>query len=365
MQYNRERKLNGRASIALAVALALAAYLLASFLKSATNTPLSGAIRLNVPSNREIQVHGSNILFLEGSVLHSLDSSGNYIWNLSFELDSQFDVSDYGVAMWSNRQLLLAARDTGHSLFTKRLDEKVLSAKAGDRYVAAIIGEENDNTVVIMNHSGDIVDTLTDFKGYTVLDFGFFDGRELFWIMTLDSTGSVPNCRISTFIPAKRETGSITDNEQVIYEVMFRSSYIQAVGTNYIRLYDYTGSEQTKERCLVYGWYLEDVDKRTDNPLMLFVPNSQVEDEAQISDVRMIRGSSEFIIHLPVACRLLCANGNDFYGFSRDSVVKGTFGQKTSSLYKLPVTVDNVIGITDDNTAVVTSAGSIFLIQMP
>lgn len=366
MEYNRNLRLSGGAAIALAVALTMAAYLLASLFQSDQSTPLASVVRLNTATNREVQVTGDTIYYLETGSLHNVATSGKYIWNVGTDIDTQFKTSDYGVATWNRRKLSLLDKKTGSLLFTKNMEEEILSAMIGDRYVVAVIGAENDSKVVLMNHYGTVVDNLTDFKGYTVLDYGFFEGRDLFWIMTLDSTGSVPTCKISTYIPGKRETGSITDSEQVIYQVMFRSSYIAAVGTNYMRLYDYTGAEQTKERTTVYGWYMEAVDKRTtDNPLMLFVPNAQMEDNIEISDVRMIRGSSEQIIHLPVACRQLEAIGNNFYGFSKEYLVKGSFGQKTSTVYKLPVTVDNVIGITTDNTAVITSGGSIYLILMP
>ena len=53
------------------------------------------------------------------------------------------------------------------------------------------------------------------------------------------------------------------------------------------------------------------------------------------------------------------------YGFSQEYLVCCAFGQKKATVYKLPVLVDTVIGITTDQTAVVTSGGSIYLIRLP
>lgn len=365
MDYKRQVRLEWGPAILLGVIMIMLAYLAASWIHSGDDVPLRSVIRLNTAANREIQLSGSNVYYLEGGSLHCVTSGGKYIWNLGVDSDSQFTATPYGVAVWSRKKLTVVDPNTGHPLASKTMSDEVISAKVGDTYVAVVQGAQDNSDAVIMDHFGNVVDTLSDFDGYTVLDFGFFEGRELFWIMTLDSTGSVPSCRISTYIPGKRETGTINDGEQVIYRVMFRSSYIAAVGTDYIRLYDYTGAEQAKKRITVYGWYMDAVDRSTDDPLMLFVPNRQVEDKRELCDVRMILGDAERIIHLPVKCKQLEANGTDLYGFSEDTLVKCAFGQKIPTAYKMPVLVDNVIGITADKTAVVTSGGAIYLIRVP
>lgn len=365
MDYKRKQTLRWPAVLALVVAMTLAAYLIALAMREGGDTPLSSVVRLNTVSNRDVRVSGKNVYYLEGGSLHCVTSEGKYVWNLGVDSDSEFSASEHGVAVWNRKKLTLVDKETGHLLTSKTMDGEILSALVGDRYAAVVIGPEHASTVALLNSSGDVVDTLTSFDGYTVLDYGFYEGQELFWIMTLDSAGSTPSCRISTFIPGKRETGTIEDTEQVIYQVMFRSNYIAAVGTNYLRLYDYTANEKKNQRVTVYGWYMEAVDKRSDDPLMLFVPNQQMEGSIAISDVRMIRGSSEQIVHLPVVCSTLLADGSTMYGFSQEYLVCSAFGEKKSTVYKLPVLVDTVIGITTDHTAVVTSGGSIYLIRLP
>lgn len=365
MDYNRKQTLGWPAVLALVVAMTLAAYLIAIAARGSGDTPLSSIVRLNTVSNRDVRVSGANVYYLEGGSLHCVTSGGKYVWNLGVDANSEFSASEHGVAVWNRKKLTLVEKETGHLLTSKTMSGEILSAIVGDRYTAVVLAPEHNSTVVLLNSGGDVVDTLTSFGGYTVLDYGFYEGHELFWIMTLDSAGSTPTCQISTFIPGKRETGTIEDSEQVIYQVMFRSNYIAAVGTNYLRLYDYTANEKKTQRKTVYGWYMDAVDKRSDDPLMLFVPNQQVEGTIAISDVRMIRGSSEYIVRLPVVCSVLQADGNTMYGFSQEYLVCCAFGQKKATVYKLPVLVDTVIGITTDHTAVVTSGGSIYLIRLP
>ena len=365
MDYKRQYTLKWSTVLTVIAAMMLAAYLLARLFSNSGDDPLSSVVRMNIPANRDVQVAGDYIYYMESGSLHCVDSSGKYVWNRGNDVDSSFHATKYGVAVWSGESISLYKAETGETLTSEVMETEILSAGIGDTYAAVVLGPEHDSTVVLMTHGGKVVDTLTGFTGITVMDYDFFEGRDLFWLMTMDSGGSIPTCKISTYKPGKRETGTIEDMEQVIYQVMFRSSYITAVGTNHLCMYDYHGNELKDERKTVYGYYLYAVDKSDENPLMLFVPNSQAEGEIKISDVRMIRGSSEKIIHLPIECKQLEAKSGTLYGFSSEYLTVCPFGSIKSSLYKLPVMLDTVIGITGDKTAVVTSGGAIYLIKLP
>lgn len=365
MDYKRQYTLTWPAAIALAVALTLAAYLMARLFASGADTPLSSVNRMSVPANREVQVSGEYIYYLESGSLHCVNSEGKYVWNKAVELNSSFYATPHGVACWSGKTLSMYDKDTGGLLGSRQLDSEILSARVGDAYAAAVLAPEHDSTVKLLDLNGNDVDHLTGFTGLTIMDYDFFEGRDLFWLMTMDTGGSMPTCKISTYKPGKRETGVIEDMEQVLYQVMFRSSQIAVVGTNYLCMYDYHGKEIEEDRTTVYGYYLHAVDKSVDNPLMLFVPNRQSEGASGITDVRMIRGRSESLIHLPRECTHLEAKGTTLYGFSGRYLVKNEFGEKTSKVYTFPVDVETVLGITSDKTAVVTSAGSIFLVRLP
>ena len=365
MDYKRQHTLQWPAAIAMAIALTLAAYLMAKLFSSGGNTPLSSVTRLTVPANREVQVSGDYIYYLESGTLHCINSSGKYVWNTGVEMDSEFYATNHGVAVWNGKMLSLFDKDSGISMGSRQLDGEIISASVGDAYAAAVLGPEHDSTVKLLDRNGNDVDLLTGFSGLTIMDYDFFEGRDLFWLMTMDTGGSMPTCKISTYKPGKRETGVIEDMEQVLYQVMFRSSQIAVVGTNHLCMYDYHGKEIEKDRVTVYGYYMHAVDKSSDNPLMVFVPNRQAEGANGISDVRLIRANSESIIHLPVECKQLEAKGATLYGFADRYLVKNNFGEKTSKVYAFPVQVDTVIGITADRTAVVTSSGSIYLVRLP
>ena len=365
MQIRNQRPISRLHGALLAALITVVVFFIALIANRSGSAALESAVRINTSNIHDVQVEGEYIYYLEAGSLHCVNSKGKFKWNTSVDRNSGFKVTGKGIAVWSGSRLRIVDIDTGVVIGNVSTPSEIISAVVGDVYVAVVLSPEHNSTVLLLDHYGNTVDTLTDFKEVTVLTCGFFEGRELFWIMTLDSTGSLPTCRISTFKPGKRETGSITDMEQVIYNVMFRSSYICATGTDYMRVYDYTGAEQVNQRLTVYGWYLEAVDSSSDNPLMLFVPSAQAGENMQINDIRCVKGSDEHLLHFPVVCSQLKCFGNTIYGFAGSQLAVGTYGSSNSTVYALPLYVNDVLGITSSRVAVVTSGGSLYMIQLP
>lgn len=364
MEKRRGVSLSRPAVLTIVLAMTLVAYLIANSLHNGSKVPLSTALSLNISAYQDVKIGGDSVYYYDGTILHSLNSSGKYNWSVAAGVDAQYTVSDDGIAIWTGKTLTLVDGLTGKNLYTGTMEANILSARVGSSYAAVVLSPEHDSSVKLIEHGGTVVETIA-FEDTTILDYGFFSTSSLFWAMTLDSTGTVPTCTISTYKPGKMITGSIADTQQVLYQVLFQSSQICAVGTTHLRVYDYTCIEQTSARRLVYGWYLQDVDKEAENPLMLFVPNSQIDGSPRISDVRMIRGNAESIVHLPYTCVSLVASGDKLYGFSDEYVVICPMGQTVSTAYKMPISANNVIGITSDKVAVVTSNNMVYLVRLP
>ena len=352
-------------SILLAAIITLAVFLIALIIRNSKDAPLETALRLNTSGSRDVQIYEDKIFYIEGGSLHCVTTEGKFVWNLSVESGAGFNVTGKGVAVWTGTRVRLIDTLTGVESGVVSAGKEVLSAVVGDVYAAIVLAPEHSSEVLLTDLYGSEVDRLTDFEEVTVVDCGFFEGRELFWIMTLDSTGSLPTCKISTYKPGKRETGSITDMEQVIYKVMFRSNNICAVGTNYMRVYDYTGSEKTDEQLMVYGWTLEAVESNSENPLMLFTQPKSEGDEYAFCDVRCVKGKSEYMLHLNVECSALSVFNDTVYGFGGSMLVVADYKTGASNVYRMPVSVDSVLGITSDRTAVVASGSSIYMIKLP
>ena len=125
--------------------------------------------------------------------------------------------------------------------------------------------DETSAQLLIYELTGRQIDQV-DLAGQIVMDFGFFSNGALLWVMTMDTSGSVPMSIITTYQPGRQTLGSVREIEEVVYRTLFQASQLRAVGTTYIKTYDYAGSEITSERKLVYGWYMEAVEENVSNP---------------------------------------------------------------------------------------------------
>ena len=197
------------------------------------------------------------------------------------------------------------------------------------------------------------------------MDFGFFSNGALLWVMTMDTSGSVPMSIITTYQPGRQTLGSVREIEEVVYRTLFQASQLRAVGTTYIKTYDYAGSEIASERKLVYGWYMEAVEENVSDPLMALVPVAQSDAMAQISDVKLIQGGTERLLRMPFPCDAIFCRAGTLYGFSDSAVMICRAGETRARAYQLPIVVDGVVGVTSANTAIVESAGELYTIALP
>jgi hypothetical protein len=350
-------------SVVLVVALiSLLAWLIASQIASRSSGALRSKTALPARSGQAMEPLGEGLVFSDGTTLHALNGKGLQIWSYAAGSGSSFSVGKGGVAAWQGKTLSLLSQDQGATLYSGTLEAEILDARMDTQYAAAQVGTEHSSVMLIMEHGGRQVDRI-ELANQTVLDFGFFYSGSLFWVMSMDTEGTVPLCSISTYKPGKMLAGTITDTQQVLYEVLFQSSKIRAVGTTHIKDFDYTSRELTGDRMLVYGWYLMDLDDNADNPLMAFVPVAQAE-SGQIQDVRMIRGQTDHPVRLPYPAARVYARDDAIYAFTSQYVMMCRLDQTTPETYQMPIDVDDVLGITSNHQAIVSSGGVVYLVPL-
>ena len=157
----------------------------------------------------------------------------------------------------------------------------------------------------------------------------------------------------------------IHDNEQLMYGVVFQSSYFCCAGDTYLKVYDYTGSEDKSRRRLVYGWFMAALDDVADDPMMAFVPNNQYDGQDGMHDVRMIRASLDQQVRMPYGCQKLVARNNRVYGFSTEGYVMiAEQGRAEVQAYRLPLQIDRIYGVTGDDRAVLANGGTVYLLNL-
>lgn len=321
---------------------------------------------VSLTGNEGVQVSGNGFVYYNGSTLASVSSSGETLWTYMVGANASFNASDAGVAAWSGQTLTVIDREQASTIYSNpSMEAEVLSARTGEVYTAVLLAPEHDSTIVLIENGGREVDRIT-FADQTVLDYGFFSSGELFWVMSLDTSGTVPTTSISTYRPGRMIVGSITDSQQLMYQVMFQSSQVVCAGTTYLKVFDYTGQEVTDKRVLTYGWYLAAVEQGRDDPMMAFVPDAQYGAGGEMRDVRMIRSNLDQIVRMPYPCKALVAKGDRVYGFSDSGyVMVARAGTQEVDAYMLEVASGDVYGVTDDRVAVIGSGNTAYLVTLP
>ena len=277
--------------------------------------------------------------------------------------EADFSATDYGVATWVGNTVTLIDNQSGSTTFNGNMDASVISARVGDKYTAILMGEESDSTMVLMENGGRQINKIT-LTGQTAIDYGFFSNGSLLWVMVCDTNGTVPVCSIQTYRPGKEIVGSIGDTQQLVYAVMFQSSQVCVAGDTYLKVYDYTGTEDAAKRKLVYGWYLADSDDTAADPLMAFVTDSQYS-QSDIRDVRVMRSNLDQVIRLPFGCKDLVCVGSRIYGFANDGhLLILEAGSQKADAFRLNLAIDEVYGVTRDGVAILGSGSGTYLVNM-
>lgn len=349
--------------VALSCAIAYVAALI--YARTADSASFTKVRSLQIDSASRVEAVSDGLVVYDGSTIRKVSAQSLDGWSYAMGVGADFSASDAGVAAWNDRTLTLIDGSTGVTSYSGSMDETVLSARMGRMYTAALLGPEHNSTIVLMESGGRRVDSIT-LADQTVVDYGFFYNDKLFWVMTLDTNGTVPCCTVSTYRPGRRIVGQITDSEQTLYRALFRQSQIYCVGDTFVKVFDYNGKEKSDLRRLVYGWMLADADETmNDDPLMAYVPTGQYDASGEMRDVRMVRGSTSRTVRMPYACASIVAKEDGVYGFSGDGyVMVAKLDRQKVDAYRLNASFDQVYGVADGSIAMLSSGNTFYFVSL-
>lgn len=365
MEHAHAKRLSWIAAIVVSACLCLAAWLISGWINRFGNDAmLTDVVLLPCSASQKVKVWENGVIYSDGTSLHALDGSGRQKWTYPVGTGLDFAVGDQTVAAWSGSTLALLDSKSGASLLTTTMSDPVLSACAGPTYAAVLTGEEHNATLNVLDLSGRQVDSIS-LASLTVLDFDFFSEGSMLWVMLLNTEGSQTMSMVSTYRPGRVQSGSITDTQQLVYHVSFTANSVQTVGTSYLKTYDYTGAEQTDQRKLLYGWTMLAADSSASSPLMVFAPENEVSTAATISDLRVISGGVDRIVRMPFPCYAVAARAGTLYGFSGRCAMVYRLSDKRAIAYTMPFETTSFLGLTKNQSAVLVSGDSVYLVSLP
>ncbi|MBR1559528.1 MAG: hypothetical protein IJ646_04730 [Clostridia bacterium] len=364
MERKRKQGIPGAIALLIVIFACVIAFVAARIFTNVTRRSAYDYKSVDIPASQSLEVVDDGFIYYDGSSIASVNTEAKVKWSYLIGKNADFDATDYGVAAWTGEKLTLIDSQSGTASYSGGMDADVLSARIGERYTAVLLAPEHDSTIVLMEKGGRRVNSIT-LTSQTVIDYGFFSKGSLLWVMSLDSSGTVPSCTINTYRPGKERVGMIHDIEQLMYGVVFQSSYFCCPGDTFLKVYDYTGNEDKSRRRLVYGWYMAALDDAMDDPIMAFVPASQYDSADGMRDVRMIRASLDQQVRMPYGCQSLICRNNRVYGFSTEGFVCiAEQGKGSVGAYRLPMAFDRVYGVTDNSYAVLGSGTTVHMLNL-
>ena len=365
MERNRKGRLPWAIALLIVVFVCVLALVVGRLISRATHRSSYDYHAIQLAANQGLEVVDDGFVYYDGSYIGAVTTDGRIKWSYLIGRNAGFDANTNGVAAWTGESLTLIDGQTGTPSFSGAMEREVLSAYIGDRYTAVLLGPEHNSTIVLMESGGRRVNSIT-LTNQTVIEYGFFSSGSLLWVMSLDTSGTVPSCTVNTYRPGKEMVGSIHDNEQMVYGVVFQSSYFCCAGDTFLKVYDYTGKEDKTRRRQVYGWYMAALDEgMLDDPMMAFVPNAQYSSESGMKDVRMIRANLDQQVRMPYGCQSLIARNDRVYGFSTEGYVSiAAQGKAKVEAYALPMVFDKVYGVTANNIAILGNGNIIYLLNL-
>ena len=365
MESNREKRLPWAIALLIVILVCVIAFGGSAIITRVTRRAAYDYKAVDLIGNKGLRVVDDGFVYYDGTSVAQVTTDAKVKWSHMVGREAEFDASRYGVAAWSGTTLTLIDSNTGTPTYSGTMESEVLSAHIGEKYTAVLLGPEHNSTIVLMESGGRKINSIT-LTSQTVIDYGFFSKGSLLWVMGLDTSGTVPSCSISTYRPGKERVGYIHDKEQLVYGVVFQSSYFCCAGETFLKVYDYTGNEDKTKRQKVYGWYMAALDGDVlDDPLMAFVPTGQYDSDDGMHDVRMIRSNVDEQVRMPYGCQSLIARNDRVYGFSTNGYVMiAQQGQKKVNAYRLPMLFDKIYGVTANNIAILGNGNIIYLLNL-
>ena len=359
-----------RAVIAALTLVLMIALVLSYALGGSGREAIGRTTRIGATLSQNIMPFGDSVIFYDGTTLHCVAAAGGNLWSYQIGTNADYDATQEKIVAWSGNDLYIL-NSRGRLIYNNKMTDTIQFASAGDEYVAAFVGEPDKGVVTVINSGGQIVDNVS-ISNQTLLDIGFFktmtsssaQETELMWVLGLDTTGTVISTELQTFQPGKLSTGKSSLGEHIAYKIYDESGLLNVVTTRQIMHYNYRVLEESNPT-LIYGYTVDDVKKIGDVTYQLLIPAQESREGIHLSNVRLMFGSVDRVLHLPSECLAASLGTHSVYGFSNNAVYVCPFNQTSFTPYALPVNITAVLGMITDNRAVVASGSEIYVIELP
>ena len=330
-----------------------------------------GMAKLPCYAYQNVTPFRDGLVYYDGASIHHLSSSGMIRWSFPAGSEVKFAVGPTHLAIWSGTQLFLVDKD-GNATYNESMEANVQFVRVGERYVAAVVGEDTEPKLIVKDLKGAQVDAEQEaYNGLMILDTGFYGEQgEYLWTLALDVYGTAPNTILNTFQVGKMNTGEVSLGEALTYKVIYENAKLRVFTTRQVYTYDYRAVQDTNSTMLVYGWKLIDADiPERGRAKMLLAPTAQTSSAQLISELRVIEGMNDKRYTLPATCVGASIYRGNIYAISKDYIYRADTNSQKFFGYQIPapegVDVTAFYGITDDGKMLLASGETMYSLTLP
>ncbi len=349
---SRHKRMRRRTSILIVIIIVVAAVAgvllyLDNFTDFSFSKPLLKETETRLPDTAVASSGG--ILYMRDGTLYALDKSGSSLWELRQDLaDPKVACSEQIICLYAQKSLQALSFDK-QPLFSTSLDSDILGVRCANAAVAALTSAADEAGTVqyyiyLYNDKGEAAAQRIELAAKPVLDFGFNAGGDLFWVLSLDSSGVVPVSYITTYKTDGSITGSIEIDTQVIEKVYVTSDSIFASGTNNLLSYSYVGAKQGD--ALIYGWKPAGASVDAGSLKAAYVSRASL---ATIESARIYASDLSYqTVHLPRDVFSLALSQTKLFAYTPNEIYSYTPEGKLDKSVKLDQTITAVKQLSSD-----------------
>jgi hypothetical protein len=334
-------------------------------LLSGTQNLDKGSVQLPTSDADGVYAWKDGILSVEGKQIVCCDMLGKLLWETPLPSTGMKAYREGNLtAVWGGKDVFILD-ENGIVKQHNETSGDVVLARPGISTYAIITKEENQHRLWV--YSVKTKDPVDDelFPYESILGMGYF-GEDLnqLWTLAIDSHGTQPLTKLTTYYPGKAITGGITLDNEIGYAAILHDKMTYIVGTHTLTFWEHTSDK--KDSKLIYGWNLQDTLVE-DNGQISFIFSPTGNGTDQISALWYINtGGDEYRIPLPAGCfkamlkergRLCVATHTGVWSMAKD----GT----GSRYYPIGNTVDSIPAVIPGKAFVIQENHRNFLINMP
>ncbi|MHC1786668.1 MAG: hypothetical protein AB9880_06385 [Christensenellales bacterium] len=327
------------------------------------------ARKLRCVVSQQVTPLDDRLIYYDGNTLFCLNANGSELWKYVIGADAGFSVSQRIVVAWTGVSLHILDKN-GRVTFNDRLTDNIQFARAGNQYVAAVIGQSTSPSLIVKDINGLAVDSESvAYEDKMILDLGFFENGEYLWTTSLDIMGVAPLYVMNMYRVGAMNTGEVELGEEIPYAVLYSGQMLNVINTRDITLFDSRGTIDPFARQLVYGWQLIDSVTGAGDAAMLFAPVLETADAQQITELRVLSGAEKDSRYtLPDTCVGAGLRGNTLFAFSADNLYRADISAQRFSALKIPDisgSVTDYLGKLSNGVALVATGEDVWAITLP